>query len=203
VAGSPTSAARPRVGVLALQGDFREHIASLTELGADVVPLRRPEEIGTLDGVVIPGGESSVMDKLSRAFGVAEPLADAIRGGLPTYGTCAGMIMLSSRITDGIKGQQTLDVLDTTVRRNAFGAQNDSFEIDIPMPDLGEAPVHAVFIRAPVVEQRGDDVHVLGALPDGQVVAVQQGNVIASAFHPEVAGEDRFHRRFLDLVRSA
>ncbi|PZE31239.1 pyridoxal 5'-phosphate synthase glutaminase subunit PdxT [Curtobacterium sp. MCLR17_055] len=203
MAGSPTSGARPRIGVLALQGDFREHIASLTELGADVVPLRRPEEIETLDGVVIPGGESSVMDKLSRAFGVAEPLADAIRGGLPTYGTCAGMIMLSSRITDGISGQQTLDVLDTTVRRNAFGAQNDSFEIDIPMPDLGEAPVHAVFIRAPVVEQCGDDVHVLGALPDGQVVAVQQGNVIASAFHPEVAGEDRFHRRFLDLVRSA
>ncbi|MDQ0538658.1 5'-phosphate synthase pdxT subunit [Curtobacterium flaccumfaciens] len=203
MAGSPTSGARPRVGVLALQGDFREHIASLTELGADVVPLRRPEEIETLDGVVIPGGESSVMDKLSRAFGVAEPLADAIRGGLPAYGTCAGMIMLSSRITDGISGQQTLDVLDTTVRRNAFGAQNDSFEIDIPMPDLGEAPVHAVFIRAPVVEQRGDDVHVLGALPDGQVVAVQQGNVIASAFHPEVAGEDRFHRRFLDLVRTA
>ena len=203
MAGSPTSAARPRIGVLALQGDFREHIASLTELGADVVPLRRPEEIETLDGVVIPGGESIVMDKLSRGFGVAEPLADAIRGGLPTYGTCAGMIMLSSRITDGISGQQTLDVLDTTVRRNAFGAQNDSFEIDIPMPDLGEAPVHAVFIRAPVVEQRGDDVHVLGALPDGQVVAVQQGNVIASAFHPEVAGEDRFHRRFLDLVRSA
>ncbi|WIB31313.1 pyridoxal 5'-phosphate synthase glutaminase subunit PdxT [Curtobacterium sp. MCSS17_005] len=203
MAGSPTSGTRPRIGVLALQGDFREHIASLTELGADVVPLRRPEEIETLDGVVIPGGESSVMDKLSRAFGIAEPLADAIRGGLPTYGTCAGMIMLSSRITDGIHGQQTLDVLDTTVRRNAFGAQNDSFEIDIPMPDLGEAPVHAVFIRAPVVEQRGDDVHVLGALPDGQVVAVQQGNVIASAFHPEVAGEDRFHRRFLDLVRSA
>ncbi|MCS5510873.1 pyridoxal 5'-phosphate synthase glutaminase subunit PdxT [Curtobacterium flaccumfaciens pv. flaccumfaciens] len=203
MAGSPTGGARPRIGVLALQGDFREHIASLTELGADLVPLRRPEEIETLDGVVIPGGESSVMDKLSRAFGVAEPLADAIRGGLPTYGTCAGMIMLSSRITDGINGQRTLDVLDTTVRRNAFGTQNDSFEIDIPMPDLGEAPVHAVFIRAPVVEQRGDDVHVLGALPDGQVVAVQQGNVIASAFHPEVAGEDRFHRRFLDLVRSA
>lgn len=203
MAGSPPSGAGPRIGVLALQGDFREHIASLTELGADVVPLRRPDEIETLDGVVIPGGESSVMDKLSRAFGVADPLADAIRGGLPTYGTCAGMIMLSSRITDGITGQQTLDVLDTTVRRNAFGAQNDSFEIDIPMPELGEAPVHAVFIRAPVVEQRGDDVHVLGALPDGQVVAVQQGNVIASAFHPEVAGEDRFHRRFLDLVRSA
>ena len=173
------------------------------DLGDDVVPLRRPEEIDTLDGVVIPGGESSVMDKLSRAFGVAGPLGDAIRGGLPTYGTCAGMIMLSSRITDGIAGQHTLDVLDTTVRRNAFGNQNDSFEIDIPMPDLGEDPVHAVFIRAPVVEQHGAGVDVIGALPDGQVVAVQQGNVLASAFHPEVAGEDRFHRRFLDIVRRA
>lgn len=195
--------ARPRIGVLALQGDFREHIASLTELGADVVPLRRPEEIDALDGVVIPGGESSVMDKLSRAFGVAEPLSAAIRGGLPTYGTCAGMIMLSSRIAAGIPGQQTLDVLDTTVRRNAFGSQNDSFETDIPMPALGDAPVHAVFIRAPVVERHGAGVQVLGALADGQVVAVQQGNVLASAFHPEVAGEDRFHRRFLAMVRSA
>jgi 5'-phosphate synthase pdxT subunit len=203
VAGSPLGGAAPRIGVLALQGDFREHIAALTELGADAVPLRRAEEIASLHGVVVPGGESSVMDKLSRTFGVAEPLAEAIRAGLPTYGTCAGMIMLSSRITDGIAGQQTFEVLDTTVRRNAFGAQNDSFEIDIPMPDLGEAPVHAVFIRAPVVEQHGAGVDVLGALPDGQVVAVQQGNVIASAFHPEVAGEDRFHRRFLDLVRSA
>lgn len=195
--------ARPRIGVLALQGDFREHIASLTELGADVVALRRPEEIDALDGVVIPGGESSVMDKLSRTFGVAEPLGAAIRDGLPAYGTCAGMIMLSSRIAAGIPGQQTLDVLDTTVRRNAFGNQNDSFETDIPMPALGEAPVHAVFIRAPVVEEHGTGVQVLGALADGQVVAVQQGNVLASAFHPEVAGEDRFHRRFLDLVRSA
>ncbi|QKS14356.1 pyridoxal 5'-phosphate synthase glutaminase subunit PdxT [Curtobacterium sp. Csp1] len=195
--------ARPRIGVLALQGDFREHIASLTELGAGVVPLRRPEEIDALDGVVIPGGESSVMDKLSRAFGVAEPLSAAIRGGLPTYGTCAGMIMLSSRIAAGIPGQQTLDVLDTTVRRNAFGSQNDSFETDIPMPALGDAPVHAVFIRAPVVERHGAGVQVLGALADGQVVAVQQGNVLASAFHPEVAGEDRFHRRFLAMVRSA
>lgn len=203
MAGSPTGGTAPRIGVLALQGDFREHIASLTALGAEVVPLRRPEEIATLHGVVIPGGESSVMDKLSRAFGVAAPLSEAIRGGLPTYGTCAGMIMLSERITNAIVGQQTLGVLDTTVRRNAFGSQNDSFETDIPMPDLGDAPVHAVFIRAPVVEQHGAGVHVLGALADGQVVAVQQDNVIASAFHPEVAGEDRFHRRFLDLVHGA
>ncbi|WIB58638.1 pyridoxal 5'-phosphate synthase glutaminase subunit PdxT [Curtobacterium sp. MCLR17_007] len=203
MAGNHTGGTAPRIGVLALQGDFREHIASLTALGADVVPLRRPEEIATLHGVVIPGGESGVMDKLSRAFGVAEPLSEAIRAGLPTYGTCAGMIMLSDRITNAIGGQQTLGVLDTTVRRNAFGSQNDSFETDIPMPDLGDAPVHAVFIRAPVVEQHGAGVHVLGALADGQVVAVQQDNVIASAFHPEVAGEDRFHRRFLGLVHSA
>ncbi|KQS07897.1 glutamine amidotransferase [Curtobacterium sp. Leaf183] len=203
MAGNHTGGTAPRIGVLALQGDFREHIASLTALGADVVPLRRPDEIATLHGVVIPGGESGVMDKLSRAFGVAEPLSEAIRAGLPTYGTCAGMIMLSDRITNAIGGQQTLGVLDTTVRRNAFGSQNDSFETDIPMPDLGDAPVHAVFIRAPVVEQHGAGVHVLGALADGQVVAVQQDNVIASAFHPEVAGEDRFHRRFLGLVHSA
>lgn len=203
MAGSPTGGAAPRIGVLALQGDFREHIASLTALGADVVPLRRPEEIASLHGVVVPGGESSVMDKLSRSFGVAGPLTEAIRAGLPTYGTCAGMIMLSQRLTSAIAGQQTLGILDTTVRRNAFGNQNDSFETDIPMPDLGGAPVHAVFIRAPVVEQHGPGVHVLGALADGQVVAVQQDNVIASAFHPEVAGEDRFHRRFLDLVHSA
>jgi 5'-phosphate synthase pdxT subunit len=194
----------PRIGVLALQGDYREHIASLSRLGADVVPLRRASELDQIDGLVIPGGESSVMDKLSRTFGVAEPIADAIRDGLPTYGTCAGMIMLSSRLTNGIDGQRTLGVLDTTVTRNAFGNQNDSFELDIPMPELGERPVHAVFIRAPVVESHGDDVEVLGALPDGRAVAVQQGNIIASAFHPEVVeGEDRFHRRFLDLVRSA
>jgi 5'-phosphate synthase pdxT subunit len=203
VTSGTTAGARPRIGVLALQGDFREHIVSLTELGADVVPLRRPEELEALHGVVIPGGESSVMDKLGRLFGLAEPLSAAIKGGLPTYGTCAGMIMLSQRITAGIDGQRTLDVLDTTVRRNAFGAQNDSFEIDIPMPALGEQPVHAVFIRAPVVEDQGAGVETLGALPDGRVVAVQQDNVIASAFHPEVSGEDRFHRRFLALVASA
>ncbi|PZF65079.1 pyridoxal 5'-phosphate synthase glutaminase subunit PdxT [Curtobacterium sp. MCBD17_013] len=204
MAGSPVvGSVRPRIGVLALQGDFREHIASLTALGAEVVPLRRPEELASLQGVVIPGGESSVMDKLARSFGLAEPLSQAIHEGLPTYGTCAGMIMLSSRIQDGIDGQRTLDVLDTTVRRNAFGNQNDSFEIDIPMPDLGEAPVHAVFIRAPVVEDHGPDVQVIGALPDGRPIAVQQGNVIASAFHPEVSGEDRFHRRFLQLVADA
>ncbi|MFZ7088017.1 pyridoxal 5'-phosphate synthase glutaminase subunit PdxT [Curtobacterium sp. RRHDQ10] len=194
----------PRIGVLALQGDFREHVASLGRLGADVVSLRRPEELAALDGVVIPGGESSVMDKLSRLFGLAGPLRDAIRAGLPAYGTCAGMIMLSSRLTNAIDGQQTLDVLDTTVTRNAFGTQNDSFEIDIPMPELGAQPVHAVFIRAPVVESHGAGVQVLGALPDGRAVAVQQGNVLASAFHPEVVeGEDRFHRRFLQMVAAA
>ena len=165
------------------------------------MPLRRPEELEHLDGVVIPGGESSVMDKLARSFELAEPLADAIEQGLPVYGTCAGMIMLSARLTNPIAGQRTLGVLDATVTRNAFGNQNDSFEIDIPMPDLGDEPVHAVFIRAPVVDDHGSSVEVLGALPDGRAVAVQQGNILASAFHPEVvAGEDRFHRRFLAMV---
>lgn len=196
-----TTASGPRIGVLALQGDFREHLVSLGRLGADAMPLRRPEELEHLDGVVIPGGESSVMDKLARSFELAEPLADAIEQGLPVYGTCAGMIMLSARLTNPIAGQRTLGVLDATVTRNAFGNQNDSFEIDIPMPDLGDEPVHAVFIRAPVVDDHGSSVEVLGALPDGRAVAVQQGNILASAFHPEVvAGEDRFHRRFLAMV---
>ena len=191
------------MGVLALQGDFREHLAVLTSLGAEAVAVRRPEELASVAGLVIPGGESTVMDKLSRTFGMAEPLRAAVDAGLPMYGTCAGLIMLADRIVDGSAGQRSIGGLDVAVRRNAFGSQNDSFETDIPMPALGEAPVHAVFIRAPVVEQHGPDVQVLGALADGQVVAVQQDNVLASAFHPEVAGEDRFHRRFLDMVRSA
>ena len=199
---SPASG--PRIGVLAIQGDFREHIASLRALGADAVLLRRPEELATLDGVVIPGGESSVMDKLTRSFGLAAPLRDALRSGLPAYGTCAGMIMLAAGLANPIAGQETLGVLDVSVRRNAFGAQNESFEIDIPMPALGDRPVHAVFIRAPIVETHGEAVEVLGALPDGRAVAVQQGNILASAFHPEVvAGEDRFHRRFLEIIERA
>jgi 5'-phosphate synthase pdxT subunit len=145
----------PRVGVLALQGDFREHLSVIRGLGADAVPVRRTDELAAVDGLVIPGGESSVMDKLARAFGLAEPLKAAIRAGLPVYGTCAGLIMLADRVLDAIEGQESLGGLDVAVRRNAFGSQVDSFETDLAIPELGDPPVHAVFIRAPVVESLG------------------------------------------------
>lgn len=193
----------PRVGVLALQGDFREHLAVLRELGADAVPVRRPEELASVSGLVIPGGESTVMDKLSRSFELREPLIERIGDGLPVYGTCAGLIMLADRLLEGVAGQQTLGGLDVTVRRNAFGSQLDSFETDLPMPVLGEAPVHAVFIRAPIVESVGEGVTPLGTLDDGRVVAVEQGNLLGTSFHPEVTGDYRFHEYFLDKVREA
>jgi len=193
----------PRVGVLALQGDVREHARVLTGLGAEVVLVRRPEELASVTGLVLPGGESSVMDKLARAFGLQQPLRDAIAAGLPVYGTCAGLILLAERITDGIAGQETLGGLNVTVQRNAFGSQVDSFEADLDVPAFGDPPVHAVFIRAPLVTEVGPGVEVLAALEDDRIVAVQQGNLLGTAFHPEVAGETRFHRRFLDLVRAA
>jgi 5'-phosphate synthase pdxT subunit len=194
---------RPRVGVLALQGDFREHIAVLTSLGADAVPVRRPEELSQVGGLVIPGGESSVMDKLSRTFGLAEPLKLAIADGMPVYGTCAGLIMLADNILDGIRGQLSLGGLDVAVRRNAFGSQLDSFETDLDIPVLGEDPVHAVFIRAPIVETVGEKATALASVSDGRVVAVEQGNLLGTSFHPEITGELRFHEYFLDKVRAA
>ncbi|WP_310291783.1 pyridoxal 5'-phosphate synthase glutaminase subunit PdxT [Microbacterium trichothecenolyticum] len=191
----------PRVGVLALQGDVREHVRVLTDLGAEVTKVRRPEELAEVDGLVLPGGESSVIDKLSRAFGMREPVRAAIAAGMPVYGTCAGLILLADRITDGIEGQQTFGGLDVTVRRNAFGSQVDSFEVDLDIPALGEPAVHAVFIRAPLVEQAGEGVERLATLDDGRVVAVRQGTLLGTSFHPEVTGEHRFHALFLDMVR--
>lgn len=202
MAGS-TGAAAPRVGVLALQGDFREHLAVLRGLGADAVPVKRPEELARVAGLVIPGGESSVMDKLSRLFGLAEPLREAIAGGLPVYGTCAGLIMLADTVRDAIEGQQTLGGFDIVVRRNAFGSQLDSFETDLDVPAFGDPPVHAVFIRAPVVESVGRRATALATLPDGRVVAVEQGPLLGTSFHPEMTGDTRFHERFLATVRSA
>ena len=197
------NAGQPRVGVLALQGDVREHLAVLRGLGADAVPVRRAEELLRVEGLVIPGGESSVIDKLSRQFGVAEPLRARIAAGMPVYGTCAGLILLADTVLDAIEGQQSLGGLDVAVRRNAFGNQNDSFEIDIDIPELGEPAVHAVFIRAPVVETVGERASVLAALPDGRVVAVEQGGLLGTSFHPEMNGEHRFHARFLERVRAA
>lgn len=193
----------PRVGVLALQGDFREHLAVLRGLGADAVPVRRPAELDEIEGLVIPGGESSVMDKLSRAFGLAGPLRDAIADGLPVYGTCAGLIMLADRVLDGIAGQQSLGGLDVSVRRNAFGSQVDSFETDLEIPAVGGEPMHAVFIRAPIVEEVGPKATALARVDDGRVVAVEQGNLLGTSFHPEITGDTRFHEYFLAKVRDA
>ena len=195
------TAPAPRVGVLALQGDVREHVRVLTDLGAEVTAVRRPAELAAIDGLVLPGGESSVIDKLSRAFGMREPVREAIAAGMPVYGTCAGLILLADRITDGIAGQQTFGGLDVTVRRNAFGSQVDSFEVDLDVPALGEPPVHAVFIRAPLVEETGDGVERLAVLEDGRIVAVRQGALLGTSFHPEMTGENRFHALFLDMVR--
>ncbi|QEO10155.1 pyridoxal 5'-phosphate synthase glutaminase subunit PdxT [Protaetiibacter larvae] len=191
-----------RVGVLALQGDVREHLAVLRELGAEGIPVRRPSELDEVAGLIIPGGESSVIDKLSRLFGMAEPIKARIAAGMPVYGTCAGLIMLADTVLDAIGGQESFGGLDVAVRRNAFGNQNDSFETDIAIPELGEVPVHAVFIRAPVVESVGEKATVLASLADGRVVAVEQGNLLGTSFHPEVTGEHRFHERFLQKVRS-
>ncbi|MBD8584473.1 pyridoxal 5'-phosphate synthase glutaminase subunit PdxT [Frigoribacterium sp. CFBP 8766] len=195
-------AAAPRVGVLALQGDFREHLAVLTSLGAVAVPVRRPDEVAGVSGLVIPGGESTVMDKLSRTFGMAEPLRAAVDAGLPVYGTCAGLIMLADRVVDGSAGQRTIGGLDVAVRRNAFGGQNESFETDLLVPVVGDEPVHAVFIRAPVVAEVGPLATAVGVLDDGRVVAVEQGNLLGTSFHPEVTGELRFHARFLEKARA-
>lgn len=191
-----------RVGVLALQGDFREHARVLASLGADVVLVRRPEDLDTVSGLVIPGGESTVMDKLARSFGVFEPICQRIGDGMPVYGTCAGLIMLADRIEDGIDGQRTLGGLDITVRRNAFGSQNQSFETDLDVPVLGDEPVHTVFIRGPVVAAVGEGATPLATLSDGRVVAVEQGNLLGTSFHPELSGEHRFHEYFLSKIRS-
>jgi len=196
----------PTIGVFALQGDVREHLRVVAELGAEAIGVRRPSELARCDALILPGGESTTMFKLAKAFELFEPLRERIRAGLPTFGTCAGMIMLADRIEGGTADQETLGGLDITVRRNAFGRQVDSFEEDLTFDGL-EEKVHAVFIRAPWVEQVGDGVDVLarveGGPADGRIVAVQQGPLMATSFHPEVGGGDRIHRLFLDLVKQS
>ncbi|HEY1529187.1 MAG TPA: pyridoxal 5'-phosphate synthase glutaminase subunit PdxT [Galbitalea sp.] len=200
---SRTASAGAPVGVLALQGDFREHIAVLKSLGADAVGVRRPSELAEVSGLIIPGGESSVMDKLSRLFELADPLKAAIADGLPVWGTCAGLIMLADTVLDGIEGQQSLGGLEISVRRNAFGSQLDSFETDLSIPVVGEPDLHAVFIRAPIVESVSDTVTTLAALADGRIVAVEQGNLLGTSFHPEMTGDTRFHEYFLRKVAAS
>jgi 5'-phosphate synthase pdxT subunit len=200
----------PRIGVLALQGDVCEHLHVLESLGAHPLAVRRPSELASVDGLVLPGGESTTMAKLARIFELLEPLRATVAEGLPMFGTCAGMILLADRIQDGAVGQETLGGLDITVRRNAFGRQVDSFESSLDFAGLAE-PVHAVFIRAPWVESVGDGVEVLARVPEGtaagpaagRIVAVRQGPLMATSFHPEVGGDGRVHRMFVDLVRQS
>ena len=187
------------IGVLALQGDFAEHISVLRRLGSEAQEVRRPEELSGLDGLIIPGGESTTISGLMDEYDLAEPLRSLAQDSFPVWGTCAGMIVLARRATD--LEWPTLAALDITVERNAFGRQVDSFETDLSVPALGAAPFHAVFIRAPTVEGVGEDVEVLATLEDGRVVAVRQRNALATAFHPELTNDDRFHSYFLELTR--
>jgi 5'-phosphate synthase pdxT subunit len=210
VTARPNSAvrsARPTIGILALQGDIREHAAALRACGAEPRSVRRPSELAGLTGIIIPGGESTTIDKLSRAFELREPLVAALREGLPAYGSCAGMIMLADRLVGALPDQQTFGGMEITVRRNAFGRQADSFEADLDGVWLPGGPFHAVFIRAPEVISAGSQVEVLATVPrlDGSehVVAVRQGNMLATAFHPEVGGDTRVHAAFVAITRQS
>jgi pyridoxal 5'-phosphate synthase pdxT subunit len=201
--------AAPVIGVLALQGDVPEHLRALADVGATAVRVRRPEELHGLDGLVIPGGESTTLWRLSIAFDMLDPLRKLITAGLPAFGSCAGMIMLADRLADGVAGQQTFGGIDMTVRRNAFGRQVDSFESDITLSGTSSGgqdpgPLRAVFIRAPWVEQNGENVAVLGTEErTGRIVAVRQGQLLATAFHPELTPDRRIHELFVDIVKDS
>ncbi|WP_432127904.1 pyridoxal 5'-phosphate synthase glutaminase subunit PdxT [Streptomyces sp. bgisy082] len=192
----------PVIGVLALQGDVREHLIALAAADAVARPVRRPEELAEVDGLVIPGGESTTISKLAALFGLMEPLRERIAAGLPVYGTCAGLIMLADKILDPRSGQETFGGIDMIVRRNAFGRQNESFEAGVTVTGIEDGPVEGVFIRAPWVESVGADVEVL-AEHEGHVVAVRQGRALATSFHPELTGDHRIHALFVDMVRAA
>ncbi|MEH1016059.1 pyridoxal 5'-phosphate synthase glutaminase subunit PdxT [Micromonospora sp. CPCC 206060] len=197
---------RPTIGVLALQGDVREHVHALVKCDADAHPVRRPEELDRVDALVVPGGESTTISKLAEAFGLLEPIRKRITGGMPVYGSCAGMIMLATEVLDGRPDQQSFDGIEMTVRRNAFGRQVDSFEAPVRINGVPGPAFHAVFIRAPWVERVSDGVEVLGQVTEGpaagRIVAVRQGNLLATSFHPELTGDLRVHQYFVDLVKS-
>jgi 5'-phosphate synthase pdxT subunit len=187
-----------RVGVLALQGTFIEHIDILRRLGAEAHPVRLPSELARLDGLIIPGGESTTMRRLMDSFGLTQPIRNMAQDGLPVWGTCAGMILLARDVSN--HEMETLGLMDTKVKRNAFGTQVDSFEADLEIPLVGEKPFHAVFIRAPVVEEAKPSVEILSRLPDGTIVAIRQDRLLACAFHPEFTDDLRFHDYFLHMV---
>lgn len=197
-----------RVGVLALQGAFIEHEKALARIGVEPVEVRLPGELEGLDGLILPGGESTTIGQVAERWGLLEPIRAFARSGRPLWGTCAGMVLMAKEVVDGVSGQPRLELMDVMVRRNAFGRQVDSFEVGLEVPALGEEPFHAVFIRAPLIERVGKDVEILARLEpalsavegDGAVVAVRQGNLLATAFHPELTDDDRFHRYFLGLA---
>ncbi|MCX4536325.1 pyridoxal 5'-phosphate synthase glutaminase subunit PdxT [Streptomyces sp. NPDC002596] len=191
----------PVIGVLALQGDVREHLIALASADALARPVRRPEELAEVDGLVIPGGESTTMSKLATLFGMLEPLRERVRAGMPVYGTCAGMILLADKILDPRSGQETIGGIDMIVRRNAFGRQNESFEAAVEVAGIEGGPVEGVFIRAPWVESVGARAEVI-AEHGGHIVAVRQGNALATSFHPELTGDHRVHALFVDMVRA-
>ena len=203
--------ASPVIGVLALQGNTPEHLRMLTSAGAEAVAVRRPEELAEVDALVLPGGESTTMYKLAVAFDLFEPLREWVHAGRPAFGTCAGMILLADRLEGAASGQQTLGGIDVTVRRNAFGRQVDSFEADLEVsgvdPDTTDGPFHAVFIRAPWVEGVGEQAEPLAVVATGpatgRIVAVRQGPLLATSFHPELSGDDRLHRHFVQVVRES
>ncbi len=199
---SSADSTRPTVGVLALQGDVREHLAALTAAGATAVAVRRAAELAAVDGIVIPGGESTTIGRLLEVFGLLEPLRAAVSSGLPAFGSCAGMILLASEILDGRDDQPLLGGMDITVRRNAFGRQVDSFETEVMVDGIAGGPVHAVFIRAPVVERTGENVQVLAEVA-GRSVAVRDTRRLATAFHPELSGDARLHAMFVQMVRES
>ncbi|WP_324197318.1 pyridoxal 5'-phosphate synthase glutaminase subunit PdxT [Nocardia cyriacigeorgica] len=204
---SASESAQPAIGVLALQGDVREHVTALQRCGARPTLVRRVEELADVDGLVLPGGESTAISKLLQVFDLLEPLRARLRDGLPAFGSCAGMILLADEVLDTRPDAEHLSGIDMTVRRNAFGRQVDSFETDLEFAGLDDGPVRAVFIRAPWVERVGAGVEVLARVPSGpaagKIVAVRQRNVLATSFHPEVTGDLRVHRMFVDLVRNA
>jgi 5'-phosphate synthase pdxT subunit len=195
----------PTIGVLALQGDVREHLTALERVGAAGRAVRREAELDGLHGIVLPGGESTTMDKLMRAFGLRDPLRAALGAGLPAYGSCAGMILLADRVLDGPADQETLGGIDMTVRRNAFGRQVASFEGEVEMAGVAGGPLHGVFIRAPWVEDVGPAVEVLARVEQGEaagrIVAVRQGSLLATSFHPEMTGDGRVHELFVRIVK--
>lgn len=186
-----------RVGVFALQGDVREHLHALTSLNVEAIEVRSEQQLASVDGLILPGGESTTISKLIDIFELRTPLLAAINKGLPIYGTCAGMIMLANEVLDAASGQQSLRAMDISVRRNAFGSQLDSFEAEL---EFAGSTVRAAFIRAPIVERVGEGVEVLSKLPSGAVVAVREGSLLATSFHPELTGDTRVHEYFLDMI---